>query len=98
MEGEIGMRQTTTGSYEGSLALLGQELQTLEREKERLLQTSRDRYVLVKGEKIVSSFDSEEEALSDGYERFGTDPFLVEQVTEDVMVVYSRPFLPKRGN
>lgn len=40
------------------------------------------KFVLIKGEEIVGTYNTIEEALAEGARRFGLDPFLVRQVTE----------------
>lgn len=61
---------------------LEQELKTFEENKEKLLAEKKGRFVLIKGDQIVSDFVSYEDALSDGYKRFGNKEFLVKQVVE----------------
>lgn len=38
------------------------------------------KYVLIKGDEVIRSFDSYSDALREGYDRFGLEPFLVMQV------------------
>jgi hypothetical protein len=40
-------------------------------------------HVLIKGEEIVGFFPTREEALVDGYTRFGIVPFLVKQIAQN---------------
>jgi hypothetical protein len=40
------------------------------------------KFVLIKGEKLVSIFDSAENAVSEGLKRFGSESFLVRGVNE----------------
>jgi len=61
---------------------LERELKTYEANKKKLLAEKRDRFVLIKEDKIISDFASYEDALADGYKRFGNQEFLVEQVLE----------------
>ncbi len=60
--------------------LLGEELKTYEREKQRLLGAYEGKFVVVRGEKVEGVFDSKEDAIKEGYARFGNVPFLVKQV------------------
>jgi hypothetical protein len=62
--------------------LLKREIKTYNAHKAELLRQSKGRYVLVKGDRIVGTFDSELDAVHRGYERFGNVPFLVKQVVE----------------
>jgi hypothetical protein len=63
---------------------LERELETFNRELARLLQEegSRGKYALVHGDQVDSLWDSVDQALEAGYDRFGLEPFLVKQVTE----------------
>jgi hypothetical protein len=61
---------------------LKKELRTFSAHKRELLRRSSGKYVLVKGDRIVGTFDSELDAVHQGYERFGNVPFLVKQVVE----------------
>ena len=61
---------------------LEQEIKTFEENKENLLAEKRDRFVLIKGKEVVSDFASFEDALSDGYKRYGNEEFLVKQVID----------------
>jgi hypothetical protein len=56
---------------------LEKELATFDRELQALLQTTKGRFVLIHGEKVDSSWNTEEEAYTAGCERFGVDAFLV---------------------
>jgi len=40
------------------------------------------KYVVVKGEELIGSFDTIEDALSEGAKRFSLEPFLVRRVQE----------------
>lgn len=62
------------------LTVLDRELETYERNREQLLATSEDKFALVHGDSILGTFDSEMDAISQGYQRLGMVPFLVQQV------------------
>ena len=62
--------------------VLEHELRTYEANREQLLGTSNGKYVLIKGDQIVGIFDSNLDAIRQGYEKFGNVPFLVKQVLE----------------
>lgn len=63
-----------------SVALLTEEHEAYEAEKENLLLTSEGRYVLIRGSEIVGVFDTASEAIGHGYRTFGNVPFLVKVV------------------
>lgn len=61
---------------------LKRELRTYKAHKARLLRDAVGKYVLIKGGRVVGTFDTEMDAVHQGYERFGNVPFLVKQVVE----------------
>jgi hypothetical protein len=61
---------------------LSKELRTYSAHKSELLRRARGKYVLIKGSRIVGTFESELDAAHQGYEQFGNVPFLVKQVVE----------------
>ena len=60
------------------------ELEAFRRELPRLLQhpENRGKYALVHGGKVEEVFPTMEAALAAGYERFGLEPFLVQEITD----------------
>ena len=71
---------------------LTKELQTYQAHREQLLQKAKGRFVLIKGDAIIGDFGSYDDALSQGYARFGNAVFLVKEVKEDETVnSFSRP-------
>jgi hypothetical protein len=64
---------------------LEQELETFRRELPQLLLQSENRgkYALIHGDKVDSVWATMDEALNAGYERFGLEPFLVKEITDD---------------
>lgn len=60
------------------------EMETIHRELPRLLQdvSTRGKYVLIHGRECNSIWNTVDEALDAGYDRFGLEPFLVKEVTE----------------
>jgi hypothetical protein len=44
------------------------------------LKDAEGKYVLIHGEELAGVFNSYEDAINQGYQRFGLDPFLVKQV------------------
>jgi hypothetical protein len=61
---------------------LKKELRAYAAHKSELLSRASGKYVLIKGSRIIGTFDSELDAAHQGYERFGNVPFLVKQVVE----------------
>ncbi len=62
------------------------------REWPRLLAEGHEgRWVLIKGEEIIGFFDTSDEAITAGYERFGVVPLLAQQILR-----YYRPI--RAGN
>ena len=64
------------------LNVLDQELQTYEEKKNELLARARGKFVLIKEDRIEDIFDTETDAIRQGYERFGNEPFLVKEIVE----------------
>lgn len=60
--------------------VLDNELQTYEAHKEQLVGASEGKFVLIRETEIVGVYDSQPDALREGFERFGNVPFLVKQV------------------
>lgn len=59
---------------------LKQELETYETHREQLLGEARGKYVLIRGDSIVATYDTEQDAINEGYRQFGNVPFLVKRV------------------
>jgi len=75
-------------------SILQREIATYNRELPVLLGKA-GKFVLIKADAIEGIFDSYEDALSIGYERFGLEPFLVKRIapTEQVSF-FTRDFAP----
>ncbi|HLH16532.1 MAG TPA: hypothetical protein VKX45_04900 [Bryobacteraceae bacterium] len=58
---------------------LERELQTYKQRLPELLQNE-GKFVLIHGDDIVDVYGTYEDALKEGYARFGLDPFLVKQI------------------
>lgn len=56
------------------------ELAAYERERERLIGTEEGKYALIHGDSIAGVWSSYEDALKEGYQRFGLSPFFVKQI------------------
>ncbi|MFO8013430.1 MAG: hypothetical protein R6X20_09010 [Phycisphaerae bacterium] len=61
---------------------LSEEQGTYEARKDELLARAAGKFALIKGREVVDVFDSAEDAIRHGYERFGNVPFLVKQIVE----------------
>ena len=60
--------------------LLDIEWETFERHREELVGRSEGKYVLIHEDQILGVFESQQDAISQGYERLGNVPFLVKQI------------------
>ncbi|HEX9735674.1 MAG TPA: hypothetical protein VGG06_27255 [Thermoanaerobaculia bacterium] len=67
---------------------LDQELKTYDSHRYELLGRARGKYVLIKKDRILGEFESQQDALHRGYDEFGNEPFLVKRVVE-IEVPYS---------
>ncbi len=63
-------------------AELQKELATYEKHREELLGSSEGKYVLIYGDEIFDTYDSQKDAVSAGYKQFGNVPFLVKHIVE----------------
>lgn len=62
--------------------MLDQEIKYYEAQREKLLATDRDKFVLIKGEKVIGIYDSEAAAYTEGLNEIGNEPFLIKQITD----------------
>jgi len=63
---------------------LEREWEAFLKEMPRLLaEGQRGRYVLIQGETVHGVWDTLDEALSAGYDRFGVDPFLAQEINDN---------------
>ena len=67
--------------------LLQQELEFYNQNKEKLLKEHANRYLLIKGDDLVASYPTNDQAVGEGVRRFGTEPFLVRMSGTDTPVV-----------
>ncbi len=58
------------------------ELRTYAQHKDSLLAKSPGKFVLIKGDEVVGAYESEMDAIAQGYDRFGNVPFLVKRVVD----------------
>jgi len=64
------------------MTVLQTELETYASRKSDLLAEARGKYVLIHGGEVVGTYDTEGDAISQGYRQFGNVPFLVKEVVE----------------
>jgi hypothetical protein len=67
------------GWKEGDMAL-EKELETFRSKLLELKGEHEGKFVLIHGEQVVDFFSSYEDAIKDGYARFGLAPFLVKKI------------------
>lgn len=60
---------------------LREELATFAAHQDALLADSLRKYVLIHRDQVVGTYDTETDAVSEGYRRFGNVPFLVKFIT-----------------
>jgi hypothetical protein len=65
-----------------ALELLKNELNAYAKQKNELIGKSKGKFVLIKDNKIIDVFDTKNDAIRQGYERFGNVPFLVKKILE----------------
>ena len=61
---------------------LQEELETYAAHKDELLSKAKGKFALIKGKEVVDVFDTSQDAIRQGYERFGNVPFLVKEIVE----------------
>ena len=61
--------------------VLARELATFERLREQLVGEALNKFALINGDDFVAAYDSENDAVNEGYRRFGREPFLVKQIS-----------------
>ncbi len=77
-----------------STPVLDAELRTYESRRADLLRAAEGKYVLVHGDEVVGTYDTQMAAISAGYERFGNVPFLVKEIEEiETAVMFTSPHI-----
>ncbi len=56
------------------------ELKTYDARRDELLASAEGKFALIRREEVAEIYDSQEDAIREGYRRFGNVPFLVKQV------------------
>lgn len=70
---------------------LEKEMQTYHNNKAKLLAENKGSFVLIKEDKIEAIFVNYEDALTEGYKRFGNTEFLIKEIKEfDPVNFFSR--------
>ena len=64
------------------MSVLEEEIKTFERSKPKLLKTDKDKYVLIKGKKVIGTFYDRRDAIVEGYKKFPKEAFLVRKIQE----------------
>jgi hypothetical protein len=78
-------------SASGAKMALEKELATYQA-KLAELKRHEGKYVLIQGDQVVDTFTSYEDALKEGYKRFGLTPFLVKQILAiEPVFCFTRP-------
>lgn len=72
---------------------LDRELETYRAHLIELL-ADEGKYVVIRGDQILGAFNSYEEALRAGYERYGATSFLVRPIQRDEPVLYFAHDIP----
>jgi hypothetical protein len=64
------------------MAILDKEIETFEKNKSKLVEEHKDKYVLIKDDKIIDIFFDKRDAINRGYKEFPNKPFLVKKIEE----------------
>ena len=56
------------------------ELKAYERHRYNLLSKAEGKFVLIHGDAVAGIYETEKDAISEGYRQFGNVPFLVKQI------------------
>jgi hypothetical protein len=72
---------------------LERELETYKNKLPELV-AHEGKFVLIQGEEIVGLYDSYEDAIKDGYAKFGLSPFFVKQIEATEQVHFISRFTP----
>lgn len=62
---------------------LERELEFFESRRKEWLKDYKNKFVLIKGEELIDVFNTLEDAYKEGVKRYGNQPFLIKQVTEE---------------
>ena len=73
--------------------LLADEIKFYEENKERFIREYTNRHLLIKGKELIGSFTTRDQAIGEGYRKFGSGPFLVLLSGEESVPTASVPAL-----
>ena len=62
--------------------VLREEREFFEANRAALLKEHAGKFALIRGRELVGTFDSDENAYTEGVKRFGTSPFLIRRIAE----------------
>ncbi|HEY3325258.1 MAG TPA: hypothetical protein VGP72_32700 [Planctomycetota bacterium] len=57
-----------------------EELEVLQQNEKELRTSFPGKYVLIKGQQIIGTYDKQYEAISEAYTRFGNVPFFIKRI------------------
>ena len=63
-------------------SILAEEIETYEKNKVYLLENHSGKFVLIKGDKIIDIYETKNDAIKVGIDKFGNSPFLVKKISE----------------
>lgn len=67
---------------------LEEEVTFFESRKRELLEDHREKFALIKGSRLVTTFVRGEDAYEEGIKQFGNEPFLIKQIVESETPVF----------
>lgn len=71
------------------------ELETYEKNRDRLVAESEGKYVVIRGDEIAGVWSTYPDALAEGYKRYKLEPFLVRRIEGvETILSFSRDFSP----
>jgi hypothetical protein len=83
----FGRRSDMNSTAVAEKRVLDDEIETYERHKPELLAKAQGKYVLIKGENIIGIYDTDNEAINQGYRQLGHVPFLARRIQEEPEIV-----------
>jgi len=69
-------------SSSGAKMALEKELELFAKMKAELLKNHEGKFVLIRGEEFIGTYDSADNAYTEGVKRFGCETFLVKKISE----------------
>jgi hypothetical protein len=67
--------------------VLERELATFERERKHLEQEHLGKFVLIRGDQIIGTFDTFDAAADEALRQFGQGPYLIRRIGEEAMAL-----------